>query len=113
MVVIERVGVSWKDASFAVVALLVSWAASLVICPQVGAKSVCRSKAAITAAIPSLAPITVSIEDDDCEFEDDSEPCGLLDVRLASSPSLTLPPITPPQTVCFSVLTPAQHPLRC
>ncbi len=111
---IERLAVSWEDASFAVVAALAWLCASLVSCPQVSVKSVSKAGVEITAAIPSPGPIMVSIEDDDREFqEDDLEPCGLPGVRLASPPSLTLSQITPPQSVSLSLLTPAQHPLRC
>ena len=111
---IERMAVSWKDASFAVVAALAWLSASLVSCPQVSVKSVSKAGVEITAAIPSPGPIMVSIEDDDREFqEDDLEPCGLPGVRLLSPPSLTLSQITPLQSVSLSVLTPAQHPLRC
>jgi hypothetical protein len=67
----------------------------------------------ITAAMPSVGPIMVSIEDDDRDFQDDLELCGLPGVRLFLPPSLTHSQNTPPQTVSRSVLTPAQLPLRC
>ena len=74
---IERLAVSWEDASFAVVAALAWLSASLVSCPRVSVKSVSKAGVEITAAIPSPGPIMVSIEDDDREFqEDDLEPCG-------------------------------------
>ena len=111
---IERLAVSWEDASFAVVAALAWLSASFVSCPQVSVKFVSKAGVEITAAIPSLGPIMVSIEDDDREFqEDDLELCGLPGVRLVSPPSPTLSQITPPQSVSHSILTPAQHPLRC
>ena len=111
---IERLTLSWEDASFAVVAALAWSSASFVCCPQVSAKFVSKAGVEITAAILSLGPIMVSIEDDDREFqEDDLELCGLPGVRLVSPPSLTLSQITPPQSVSLSVPTPAQHPLRC
>ena len=111
---IERLAVSWEDASFAVAAALAWLSAWLVSCPQVNVKSVSKAGVEITATIPSPAPIMVSIEDDDREFQEgDLEPCGLPGVRLASAPSLTLSQITPPLSVSPSVLTPAQHPLRC
>ena len=111
---IERMAVSWKDASLAVVAALAWLSAPLVSCPRVIVKSVSKAGVEITAAIPSLGPIMVSIEDDDREFqEDDLEPCALLGVRLLSPPSLTLSQITPVQSVSLSFLTPAQRPLRC
>jgi hypothetical protein len=114
MGVIERLAISWEIGSFAVVAALAWLSASLVSCPQVGVKFVSEAGVEITAAIPSLGPIMVSIEDDDREFrEDDLELCGLPGVRLVSPPSLTLSQITPPQSVSLSVPTPAQHPLRC
>jgi hypothetical protein len=113
MGVIERLDVSWEDASFAVIATLVWLSALLVSCPQVSARSVSRLGVAITAAIPSAGPIMCSIEDDDRDFEDGLGPCGLPGVRLVSPPSLTLSQITPPQRVSLSVLNPAQLLLRC
>jgi hypothetical protein len=114
MGVIERLAVSWEGASFAVVVALAWLSAPLVSCPRVIVKSVSKAGVEITAAIPSPGPIMVAIEDDDREFqEDDLEPCALLGVRLLSPPSLTLSQITPLQSVSLSVLTPAQHPLRC
>ena len=111
---IERLAVSWEDGWFAVVAALAWLSASFVCCPQVSGKFVSKAGVEITAAVPSLGPIMVSIEDDDREFqEDDLELCGLPGVRIVSPPSLTLSQITPPQSVSLSVLTPAQHPLRC
>ena len=111
---IERLAVSWEDASFAVVAALAWLSASFVSCPQVSVKFVSKAGVEIAAAIPSPGPRMVAIEDDDREFqEDDLEPCALLGVRLLSPPSLTLSQITPPQSVSLSVLTPAPHPLRC
>src|SRR5208337_2827687 len=111
MGVIERLAVSWEGASFAVVAALAWLSASFVSCPQVSVKFVSKAAVEITAAIPSLEPIMVLIEDDDSE--DDLELCGLPGVRLVSPPSVTLSQITPPQSVSLSVLTPAQRPLRC
>ncbi len=111
---IEWLAVSREGASFALVAALAWLSASFVSCPQVGVKFVSKAGVEITAAIPSLGPIMVSIEDDDREFqEDDLVLCGLPGVRLVSPPSLTLSQITPPQSVSLSVLTPAQYPLRC
>ncbi len=111
---IERLAISWEDASFAVFAALASLSAWFVSCPQVSDKFVSGAGVEITAAIPSLGPIMASIEDDDREFqEDDLELCGLPGVRLVSPPSLTFSLITPPQSVSLSVLTPAQRPLRC
>ena len=111
---IERLAACWKNASLAVVAALAWWCASLVSCQQVSVKSVSKAGVEITAAIPSLGPIMVSIEDDDRELqEEDLEPCGLPGVRLFSPPSLALLRIRPPQSVSLSVLTSAQRPLRC
>ncbi len=111
---IERLAVSWEDASFAVVVALAWLSASFVSCPQVSVEFVSKAGVEITAAIPSLGPIMVSIEDDDREFqEDDLELSGLPGLRLLSPPPLTLSQITPPQSVSLSVLTPAPHPLRC
>lgn len=111
---IERLAVSWEGALFAVVAALAWLSAPLVSCPRVIVKSVSKAGVEITAAIPSPGPIMVAIEDNDRDFqEDDLEPCGLPGVRLVSPPSLTLSQITPPLSVSPSVLTPAQHPLRC
>ena len=111
---IERLAVSWKGALFAVVAALAWLSAPLVSCPRVIVKSVSKAGVEITAAIPSPGPIMVAIEDNDRDFqEDELEPCGLPGVRLASASSLTLSQITPPLSVSLSVLTPAQHPLRC
>jgi len=112
--VIERLVVSSEDAVFAVMAALAWLSASLLSCPQVGVNFVSKAGVEITAAIPLLGPIMVLIEDDNREFqEDDLELCGLPGVRLVSPPPLTLSQITPPQSVSLSVLTPAQHPLRC
>ena len=112
---IERLAVSWEGALFAVVAALAWLSAPLVSCPRVIVKFVSKAGVEITAAIPPPGPRLVAIEDDDREFqaEDDLEPCGLPGVRLASAPSLTLSQIMPPLSVSPSVLTPAQHPLRC
>jgi hypothetical protein len=113
MGVIERLDVFWVGASFAFVAL--AWlSASLVSCPQVSVGSVSRAGVEISAAVLSLGPIMASIEDDDRESrEDDLEPCGLPGARLALPPSLTFSQITPPRSVCCSVLTPARLALRC
>src|SRR5271157_4795474 len=106
MGVIERLAVSWEGALFVVVAVLAWLSASLVSCPQVGVKSVSKAGVEIIAAIPSLGPIMVSI-DDDREFkEDDLEPYGLPGVLLVSPPCLTLSQITPLQSVTLSVQTP-------
>jgi hypothetical protein len=114
MGVIERLAVSWEDASFAVIAVLAWLSASLVCCPQVSVKFVSKAGVAITAAIPSVGPILVLIEDDENEFqEDDLELCSLPGVRLVWPSSLTLSRITPPQSVSLSPLTAAQHLLRC
>jgi hypothetical protein len=114
MGVIEQVTVSWKDASFAIVAILACLSASLVSCAHVSVNSVSQADVEITAAIPSPGQIMVSIEDDGREFQEDGlEPCGLPGLRLPSPPSLALSQITPPQSVSLSVLTTAQRPLRC
>jgi hypothetical protein len=114
MGVIGRLAISWEDAWFAVVAALAWLSASLVSCSQVSDKSVSKAAVEITAAIPSVGSILLTIEDDDLEYlEDDLEPCGLPDMRLVSPSSLTLSQITPPQSVSLAVVTPAQHPLRC
>ncbi len=111
---IERLAVSWKGASFAVVAALAWLSAPLVSCPRVVVKFVSKAGVETTTAIPAPGPRLVAIEDDDREFQEgDLEPCGLPGVRLVSPPSLTLSQITPPQSVSLSFLTPAQHPLRC
>jgi hypothetical protein len=114
MGVIERLTVSWEDASLPVVAVLAWLTAWLVTCPQVSIRMVSRAGAQITAAIPSLEPIMGSIEDDDREFQEDKlEPCALPGVRVVSPTSLAHSQITPPQSVSLSVLTLAQHFLRC
>ena len=88
---IERLAVSWEIGSFAVIAALAWLSASLVSCPQVGVKFVSKAGVEITAAIPSLEPIVVSIEDDDREFQEaDLELYGLPGVRLVSPPPLSL-----------------------
>jgi hypothetical protein len=111
--VIERLAVSWKDASFAVVAALAWMSASFVSHPQVSFNFVSNAGVAITAAIPLLGPTLVLI-DDDREFqEDDLELCALPGVRLVWPSSPTLSQITPTQSVCLSVLAPVQRPLRC
>ncbi len=111
---IERMAITGEEASFAVLGALAWLFALLVSCPQVGVESVSKAGGEIAAAIPSLGPIVVSIEDDDREFQDDDlELCGLPGLRLVSPPSLTLSQITPPQSVFLFVLAPAQHPLRC
>ncbi|MBV8127848.1 MAG: hypothetical protein JO114_09355 [Planctomycetaceae bacterium] len=111
---IERLAVSWEGASLAVVVALAWLSAPLVSCPQVGVKSVSKAGVEITAAIPSLEPIMVSIEDDDREFqEEDLELCGLPGVRLVSPPSLTPSQITLSQSISLPVLTLAQYPLCC
>jgi hypothetical protein len=114
MDVVKGLAASWGDASFASVAVLACLSAWMVSCPQVSVKSVSKAGVEITAAIPSSEPIMVSIEDDDCELQDDElEPCGLPGARFIWPPSLTLSQITPPQNVCLSILTPEQRPLRC
>jgi hypothetical protein len=114
MGVVKRLAASRENACFAVVAVLAWLSASFAGCPHVSVKSVAMVGIEITAPAASPGPIMVSIEDEDREFqEDDLEPCGLPGVRPASPPSLTLSQITPPENVSLSVLTPAQHPLRC
>jgi hypothetical protein len=113
MGVIERLAVAWEDGSFAVVAALAWLSAALVSCPQVSVGCVSIADVAITAALPLLGPIEVSIEDDDREFEDNLEMCGLQCAGLASFPSSPLSQVSPPRSVSLSVLIPAQHPLRC
>jgi hypothetical protein len=114
MGVIERLAVSWGDASFAVVAILACLSASFVSCRHVSVNFVYTAGVAVTAAIPLPGPVMVLIADDDREFqEDDLELCALPGMRIVSPPSLTFSQITPPQRVSLSVLTPAQLPLRC
>jgi hypothetical protein len=114
MDVIERLTVSWEDASFALVAALAWLSVSLVSCPQVRVRSFDRAGVEITAAIPSVGPMVVSVEDADREFqEDDIELCGLPGVELVSPASFTLSQVTPPENLSLSVVTPAHHPLRC
>jgi hypothetical protein len=114
MGLIERLALSWEDASCAVFAALAWLSVSFLCCPQVSIKFVAKAGVGITAATPSLGPIVDSIEDDGREFqEDDLELCALPGVRLVWPPSLTLLQITPPRSVSLSGLTPAQHPLRC
>jgi len=112
--VIERVVVSWKDASFAVFAALAWLSVSFLSCPQMSVDFGSRAVVEITAALPSPGPTMVLIEDDDREFrEGDLELCGLPGVCLVSPPSLPLSQITPRQSFSLSALTPAQRPLRC
>jgi hypothetical protein len=122
MGVIERLAISWKDALIAVVTAIACLCASLALYPQVSVKSLSRATADISADVPPLGPSMASIRDDNHEFQanddresqdDDTELCGLLDVRLISSSSLRLSQITLPESVSLSVLTPTQHPLRC
>jgi hypothetical protein len=113
MGVMERLAGSWENGSFVVVVALAWLCASLVSCRQASVDSVPKAGVEITAAMPSLGPIMVSIEDDDRDFQDDLELCGLPGVRIFLPPTLTLSQITPPQSVSLSVLTPAQLPLRC
>ena len=114
MGVIERLAVCCEHAPFAVVAALAGLCASLVICPKDSVKSVSKAGALITAAAPLPGPIMDLVEDDDRKFqEDELEPCGLPGVPLGSAPSLALSRITLPQSVYLSLLTPAQHRLRC
>ena len=109
MGVIERLAQSWEDASFAVVAAIAWLSASLVSCPHIDVKSVSKAGVEIAAAMPSLGLIMVWIEDQ----EDDLEPSGPPGVRFVSPPSLAISQIMPPESVSLSLLTPAQHPLRC
>jgi hypothetical protein len=109
----ERVGLSWEAASFAIIAALAWFSASLGSYPQVTVKRVSRASVEITAALPSLGPRMVAIEDDRELPEDDPEPCGLPGMWLVPRPSLTLSQIVPPETVSLSFLTSAQLPLRC
>jgi hypothetical protein len=114
MGVIGRLAISWEDAVLAVVAALACLSASFLSFPRVCVEFASMAGVEITATIPSLGPIMVLIEDDDRESqEDDLEMCGLSGVRLFSPPSLALSQITPRQSVSLSVLTSAQHPLRC
>jgi len=114
MDVLERLAVSWEDASFGVVAALAWMFASFLSCPQVSARFVSKAGLEISTAIPLLGPIVGLIEDDDREFqEDDLELCGLPGARLVWPPSLVLSQITPPQSLSLCALTLAQHPLRC
>jgi hypothetical protein len=120
MGMIGRLAAAWADAPFAVVAALAWLSVSLVSCPQVGVlNSVCLTGVEINAAIPLPGTIAFSIENDYCDYveddfvDDDFGPRGLLGLGLDSAPSLTLSPITPPQSVSLSPLTPAQRPLRC
>ena len=110
---LERLAVSWEDAAFAAVAALAWLSGSFMSCPQVSVDFVCKAGVEITAAIPLLGPMMVLIEDDDREFQDDLELCGLPGMSLVWPPSLALSQITPPPSVCLSALTSAQHPLRC
>jgi hypothetical protein len=111
---IERLAISWHNASIAVVAALAWLSASLVSCPQVSLTPVSKAAVEITAATPSPEPMTFAIADDDRDFlEDDLEPCELPGVRLAPPPGLTPSQITSPQSVSLAVLTPVQRPQRC
>jgi len=112
--VIERLAVSWEDASFAVVAVLAWLFASYVSCPQASVRFVSKAGIEITAVMPLLGPIMDPVEDDDSKFqEDDLELCCPPGLRLLWSPSLPLSQIMPPHGVYLSALTSAQHPLRC
>ncbi len=113
---IERLGVSWEDASLRVFtfAALAWLSASLASCTQASLIFVSKADVAITAAIPSPGPIMASIENEDPEFpEDELELCGLPSMWLFTPPSLTLSPTTPARIVFLSVPTPGSHPLRC
>jgi hypothetical protein len=113
MGMVGRLAAARAGASFVIVAALACSSAALVIGSQVTVKSVSKAGVEISAAIPSLGPLMVSIEDDDRDFQYDAEPCGLRAVRLASPPAVTLSQITPPQSIYISLVTLAQHPLRC
>ena len=58
---IKRLAMSWKDASFAVAAALAWLSASFLSCPQVSVQFMSKAGVEITAAIPSLGSIMVSI----------------------------------------------------
>jgi hypothetical protein len=110
---VGRLAAARADAAYAVVAALAWSSAALVICSQISVQSVSKAGVEITAAIPSLGAMMVGIEDDDREFQDDLEPCGLPAVRFDSPHSVTLSRIAPSQGVYLSILTPAVHALRC
>ncbi len=111
---IERLAITWEDASFAIIAAIAWLSASLMSCPQASVKFVYKAGVEITAAIPSLGPIMVMIEEDDRESqEDDLELCGLPGLRFFSPSFLALSQFTPRQSIALSVMTLAQHPLRC
>ena len=110
----ERIHAPWGNPSCAVVAALACVSASLVSCPQVGMRSVCKVGVAITAPLQLPGRMPVSLEDDDREFqEDELSTSGLPGVRLDLPPSLTLAQITPPPSVYLSRLNLAHHALRC
>jgi hypothetical protein len=113
MGVFERLALSWKDASFTVFVVLAWLSAWLTSCPQVGIKSEFKAGGAISATFPAPEPRVVAIDDDRESQEYDLEPCRLPGVWLASPPSLTLSQIMPAPSFSLSVLTPAQHLLRC
>ena len=111
---VERLAVSWEDASFAVISALALLFVSFVSWTQVGVEFVSMAGVEITAVIPLLGPIVFSIEDDDREGQDDDfELCGLPGVLLLSPLSVTIAQTKVSRTVSLSFLTPAQHPLRC
>jgi hypothetical protein len=115
MSMIERLTIRRKDATLPVIAVVAWLSAWFVSCPQdsVGFASVAGVE--ITVPLPLPGPIMVSIADnDDREFqEEELEPFGLPGVRVVPPPSFTPSQIMPPQSGFISLLTPAQHPLRC
>ncbi len=114
MGMIGRLDVSCGRAPIVVVAALVGLCGSLVSCPEDSVKSVSKAGVGITAPAQLPGRIMGLLEENDREFqEDDLELCGLPGVPLASSPSLALSQITLPRSVYLSLLTLAQHPLRC
>ena len=114
--VIERLAACCDHAPFAVVAALAGLCASLASFPKDSVKSVSIASVEImaTARLPRPIMYLVEVRINSGNFKKTNlKPRqGLPGVPPASAPSLALSQITP-QSVYLSLLTPAQHPLRC
>ena len=77
---IKRLPASWKDASFAVAAALAWLSASFLSCPQVSVQFISKAGVEITAAIPSLGSIMVSIVNDRRDLSGKNTKAGKLGI---------------------------------